>query len=347
MNNNKIIWLCILLIFSVMTIITTISINQILIKNKEIQNKKQEETLVTITNEVTERLGNGFVNTLIIVESNTEIESITFPNEDGTNIKVSTSKLKVAKDLRAKLEKEYPITVVTKNGIVTHKILKIETTIADIVKVGDFINYSVGNWTNADIDLLGNLYSGTSFPKKCMNFGGFGVGISKDSSIYNTTYKTGWRILSTNSDGSVNIMHAGLPMSYCWEASNSWDDTDGRLAETLKRNTYFKMFEDCSSDSVSTQFAIPNSAHCITLAEVQSLPENLRAVGCPYFLPQKSGDNGRGLYVHSTGRIYAINRESYGIRVVVMLKSNVKPLIVENQTTHSTPETAWNLNLSE
>lgn len=346
MNNNKIIWLCILLIFSVMTIITTININQILIKNREIQNKKQEETIVTITNEVTERLGNGFVNTLIIVESNTEIESITFPNEDGTNIKVSTSKLKVAKDLRAKLEKEYPITVVTKNGRVTHKILKIETTIADIVKVGDFINYSVGNWTNTDISMLGSLYSGTSFPKKCMNFGGFGVGISKDSSIYDTTYKTGWRILSTNSDGSVNIMHAGLPMSYYWEA-NSWDGTDGRLAETLKRNTYFKMFEDCSSDSVSTQFAIPNSAHCMNLTEAQTLPEKLQAVGCHYFLSQKVGANGQGVTIHSSGGFRGDNHISRGIRVVLTLKSNTKPIAVEGQVTHSTPETAWNLNLSE
>lgn len=47
--------------------------------------------------------------------------------------------------------------------------------IAETVQIGDFVNYSVGNWTQADIDKLGNLYEGSSKPQTANKFGGFGI----------------------------------------------------------------------------------------------------------------------------------------------------------------------------
>lgn len=50
-------------------------------------------------------------------------------------------------------EEEYPKT----KRITLEKFYK-EAFIADIVKVGDFVNYSAGNWTQEDINKLGDLY---------------------------------------------------------------------------------------------------------------------------------------------------------------------------------------------
>lgn len=291
----------ILIISIVILVIATISINKLIIEDvKQGLPKQSEETQVSITGEVKKRLGNGKLDILIKVESNTEIENVTFPNEDGSTITVTTDKLRLAKDLKGEVEKEYPVIVKTKDGKVTNETIKIDSTMADFVKVGDFVNYRVGNWTNNDIAMLSWRYSGSSMPTTRGYFGGFGTNTSKDNSIYDTTYKTGWRVLSLNADGTVSIMHAGLPMAFCWKANtlNDW-----QMEEVLATWSYFKMFEDTSSDSVDTSFAVPNSAHCITRSEVYGLSESQRAVGCKYILPECTGSNALPWGVMSNGMV--------------------------------------------
>ena len=164
--------------------------------------------------------------------------------------------------------------------------------LADVVEVGDFVNYSLGNWTEADIKKLGDLYSGSSLPTSSGKFGGFGTAINKDSSItpyesYKNLYD-GWRVLSKNSDGTINIMHAGTPEGF-------YNTNTSTNKEILENTRDWSMYEDCSTDSVSTEFAVQGSAHCMTNIEVSNLNVTFRKTGAFYWTLGGSG-TGRNYY---------------------------------------------------
>ena len=86
----------------------------------------RKQAYVTIKSEIKERLGNGIVNMLVKIESDTQIDIITFPNEDETTLELTTDKLTLAKDLKVELNKEYIVTVKTKDGKVTTKTILLE-----------------------------------------------------------------------------------------------------------------------------------------------------------------------------------------------------------------------------
>lgn len=86
----------------------------------------RKQAYVTITSKIKERLGNGIVNILVTIESDTQIDTITFPNEDGTTLTLTTDKLTLAKDLKVELNKKYIVTVKTKDGKITTKTILFE-----------------------------------------------------------------------------------------------------------------------------------------------------------------------------------------------------------------------------
>lgn len=337
----------ILIISIVILVIATIGINKLIIENIEQESPKQsEEAQVTVTSEIKEKLGNGIVNILIKVESDTEIENITFPNEDGSTLTVTTDKLTLAKDLKVEAGKEYPVEVKTKDGKTTKEIIKIEPTISIMVSVGDFVNYSAGNWTEADIAKLGSNYYGTGEPPagSQQKFGKFGVGTSKDSSVYNTTYKSGWRVLNVNADGTIKIVHAGLPM--CLVKGLSPTD-GGALTKLIRKEGLFSMFEDCSTDATEASFAVSGSAHCATKIELESAPNSLYRLNESYWALDKIGGGALYRVEHSGIFNSSTTGSKNGVRIILTLKAEVKATATEGQTTHTTPETAWNLSLDE
>lgn len=358
-SNKKVIIPILLIIVIISIIIATIGINQLLIRDaRENFPKQTVETQVKIMAEVKERLGNGFANVLIKIESNTEIERIIFPNEDGTSLTLSTKELTLAKDLKVELEKEYIVTVITKDGKTTNETIKIPATISDIVAVGDFVNYSVGNWTEEDINKVGTYYSGSSLPTTSEKFGGFAVGQSKDNGIKPTQYNAnpkyngGWRVLSKNSDGTINIVHAGTPEGYYVPRSVHNDSGLRGSINILGQYRDWTMYEDGSTDAVNTNYAVQGSAHCITTNEILEVNQTstLRAIGVEYIYYYEISP-GSPYYVLCAVNIYGStgNRVlgNIGVRPVVTIKANVKATASEGQTTHDTPETAWNLSLNE
>ena len=103
---------------------------------------------------------------------------------------------------------------------------------ASKVKVGDFVNYSAGNWTDADMTKIQNsgakiaANNSTSLPSSNFQFGGFTEGSSKDGNATpnDSTYKyvtdkstgsavTGWRVFDVDGD-SVTLISAGCPEDY-------------------------------------------------------------------------------------------------------------------------------------
>ena len=267
---------------------------------------------------------------------------------------------------------------VTITGKQSGKTKDITVTVIKAVEpeVGDFVNYSAGKWTQADLIKLGvefdekgnitnngNLYAGSSLPTSSTpyKFGGFAVGESKDQSItpynnYANTY-SGWRILSKNEDENgnktYNIIHAGTPEGYYHpgaynsayksqyilggEASASGSSTWGDYSSISQRD--WSMYENAT-------YAQANSARSVTYAEMNSLSSSntLKKTGSYYWLPLAFYSNYL-LNVDGNGSICSDNRGNncFGVRPVVSLKSNVTFTAKSGDTTHTTEETAWQL----
>ncbi len=225
--------------------------------------------------------------------------------------------------------------------------------IGETVKIGDFVNYSAGNWTDEDIAKLGNLYSESSISygeEYYYKFGGFGINdgkiTSKDYTAHfsgylggSNIYSNGWRVLSKNTDGTVNIIHAGTPEGFVYK-----DKPD--VAVNIFLNTRdWSMYEDCSTNSVSSSYAVKDSARMVNYKDISNLMDsNIVLIGTHYFLPEKQSEISIYCVRGDTGK-YGTNQVDMGIRPVVTLKAEIIVKAKDGQTTHITPETAWELEL--
>lgn len=184
----------------------------------------------------------------------------------------------------------------TKNVVVNFAQKYKSENIASTVQVGDFVNYSAGNWTTTDITNLGTLYAGEDLPTSSngYQFGGFKVGDSKDASItpfedYANTFSQGWRVLSIDGD-TVNIIHAGTPEGY-------YHGTEAYKSEyILNRNTTSTSVTDDIKSGVTprdwsmyenTTYAVADSARSVTYDEINAISSSntLRKTGSCYWLP--------------------------------------------------------------
>ncbi len=126
----------------------------------------------------------------------------------------------------------FTITGTGENGDVTTNATVQVKKYASKVKVGDFVNYSAGNWTAEDMQKIQNLgakkaaNNSTSLPTQDFQFGGFKEGSSKDENATpndsSYTYVkdkstnsavTGWRVFDVDGD-SVTLISAGCPEDY-------------------------------------------------------------------------------------------------------------------------------------
>ena len=95
-------------------------------------------------------------------------------------------------------EKDYLVTL--ENGQVS---LRDSTGIKaiDYVEIGDFVNYNAGTWTET---------KGNPGP---VEFGNYTAGNNRGQSVVDNT-QSGWRVLYKNEDGSIALVHAGLPEKF-------------------------------------------------------------------------------------------------------------------------------------
>lgn len=317
------------------------------------QGKEAEEEVEKIASEimVTSILLNK--TTLKMVKGNTETLTATVIPENATNQKIewksSDEDIVVVENGTITAKTEGTATIVAsitqrKNTLTASCQVEVILPIANTVEVGDYINYSVGNWTEQDIEKLGELYSGASTPNK-VGFGGFSTQTSKDGNVitYNGLIAkySGWRVLSKNAEGSINIIHAGAPeASYPTASAASYLET--------WRTRDCSMYEDSSTNSVNTSFAMPGSAHILTYGEYQNNLSNtsIWTIGCFYWLVGTRQTITNTWAIKPNGGLgYDSNQYPFGIRIVLTIKPTVHATAKENQTIHNTSETAWELSL--
>ena len=106
------------------------------------------------------------------------------------------------------------------------------------------------------------------------------------------------------------------------------------------------MYEDVSTNSVNTSYAVQGSGRCAGSSEINNIvgSSTLRKVGINYWLPRADNNNYYLYYVSTSGSIGSTTGNAYGVRPVVTLKSSVFVYANEGDETHTTLETAWNLN---
>jgi len=231
---------------------------------------------------------------------------------------------------------------------------------ATTVQVGDFVNYSVGQWTQEDINKLGDLYeTGGALPSSDMKFGGFKVGDSKDQSInigdLSNVYSGGWRVFRIEG-GLVQLIHAGTPEAFYYTGGNY----NAYISVYLLSGRRSAFNTKDKSEGLSTRdwtmyenlmYAKPNTATCVRQYEICSLTgstaatnNDLRTIGVPYWVPDTYGAYAQSMRsFNSNGALDGGNSECFGIRPIVTLKSGIRVISNSGDETHTTPETAWNL----
>ena len=253
------------------------------------------------------------------------------------------------------------------------------------IKLGDYVEYSAGTWTEEDINKLGSLYCGENIPdsNNTYKFGGFKVGQSRDIGIVRAENNisqldmshNGWRVLKINLDGSIDLIHAGASEYYYHPTrcvvSKKTDYQ--RLAGSAVRSRYILSGEKNQEEGLQftyegveprdwkmyeNNYAIEGSAHVSTRTEIlagywQGAGQQWqRLIGIDFWT--------EGLYYNDIGAIswckydsnvdkanlFGYGRDaSGGIRIVITLKPECVLESKENDNTHTTRETAWNLVL--
>ena len=171
------------------------------------------------------------------------------------------------------------------------KTVNVEVTKLEVPEEGDYVDYTAGNWTVEDMELLGVTFNeakteitsnGSMYSNPCtwsdkLTFSGFTcfsanvvqntMTNSKDQGIIprddGGTVASGWRILSLNSNGTIKeIIHAGTP-----EEFNVWEKPGDKALTILLTTRNWSMY-------VNNSFAV--SARCPRFSEMwETLSSNI------------------------------------------------------------------------
>ncbi len=175
----------------------------------------------------------------------------------------------------------------------------------DAVKVGDYVDYDAGEWTES-----------SGMPTKQGEFGGYKSGQSKNESVacYEGTAPTykGWRVLKKEA-GKVYLVHAGQPECYFHALGQS--------------NASMQLLQEHTGVYVDSKYA--TSDHIMTKDEAEKITgdtsdtsDDLRKTGANYWLATAYNTNGLWS-VYAYGSINGRNSYAFGLRPVVELKKGI------------------------
>lgn len=250
------------------------------------------------------------------------------------------------------------------------------TNLADVAKVGDFISYDAGIWTQEEIDKIkkDGHYTDGSLPCGNFQFGGFTSGQSRNNAINadedsniesNEKLNKGWRILSIN-DGTIKIVSTGTVEAYSFSQGTTYSDIQGgALSEFILMNNVSSLNNKTREDYVNlgikardftmyeNDLAVSGTAHCMNFTEMYTLTNSLektdndlRNIGAYYYISRiPSAGASQGLIrVYPDGSVYSVTNMQHGIRIVLTLKENIK-VTKDNQGDGSSYDKAWKITL--
>jgi len=196
--------------------------------------------------------------------------------------------------------------------------------LSEKVKVGDYVLYDAGNW---DED--------TEVPNRNApyTFGGYTKDLSRNNGVncnYNEEINNGWRVFSIEED-KVTLIHAGISMCYYHGYGNGTNDTSINILSNLNEESNFDYFLDEKySESVRILTKEDIDKFVGSDSSYARIRNDLINVGNPYWLASKNGTHYMW-YVTEGGSIASDHVGTYGVRVVVTLKKNVKTTGVDKK----------------
>ena len=258
----------------------------------------------------------------------------------------------------------FTITGTGENGEVTTPNATVQVKkYASKVKVGDFVNYSAGNWTAADMTKIQNsgakiaANNSTNKPSSNFQFGGFTEGSSKDGNAtpYDSSYAyvtdkstesavTGWRVFDIDGD-SVTLISAGCPEDYYYHPYKAYiseyilsGNTNSSASSDLGLGTDYtardwSMYVNSSYGSGITATALTKTKYDAWLSKYAggstskiqgNSYESLIDNYSYYWLASAGNSRSLGSWAPSgRGVTYAYDGIAFGVRVLVSLPSGI------------------------
>ena len=189
--------------------------------------------------------------------------------------------------------------------------------LSEKVKVGDYVLYDAGKW-DINVEVPNRNVSYT--------FGGYKKDSSRNNGVncnYNEKVNNGWRVFSIDED-KVTLIHAGISMCYYHGYGSNTNDTSINILNNLNEEKKFDYFlDDKYSESVRTLTKEDIDKFTGSDSSYSRVRNDLINVGNPYWLASKNGSHYMW-YVTEGGSVASDHVGTYGVRVMVTLKENVK-----------------------
>lgn len=189
--------------------------------------------------------------------------------------------------------------------------------LSEKVNIGDYVDYNAGSWEE-DKDI----------PNRASAFtlGGYQKAVSRNDGVtcnYNDISNKGWRVFSVEED-KVTLIQSGISMCYYHGYGSSTNDKSVNILSGNDENIKFDFFLD---NKFSEDVRILSKEDIDKFIDKDSsynrIEDDLIAVGNPYWLATKNGSYYMW-YVTEGGTVASDHVGSYGVRVLVTLKKNVK-----------------------
>ncbi len=187
--------------------------------------------------------------------------------------------------------------------IVNSYLTKDAKLLSEVAKVGDFVNYDVGKWT----ETVGK-------PTSQGKFGGYTEGTSKSTSTTGNNYSGGWRVLSI-SGTTVRLVHAGTPALY-YHSSHTESVTNASIKSV---NNF------CNEHFLNKEYAdsVASPQYGDAVGGVLST-SGLIAPGTQYWVTQiDSTDN---MFNWNNSWVDYTGAGALGIRPMVTLKAGIRTI---------------------
>lgn len=284
----------------------------------------------------------------VILEDKVIQQELEKSKKEGKNTKKSNKKNKKQKSKKVRKNKLNALIIIIAilfviggvlgilfgTGVLSFPLAKKGPTLyllSEKVSVGDYVLYDAGNWE-----------SDKENPTRDVpfTFGGYQKDVSRNDGVAcndSDPENKGWRVFSVN-EGSITLIQAGISMCYYHGYGNATNDKSVSILrnedETVKHDEflnpkYAEKVQILSKEDIDKFIGEDTS--------FKRLDNNLLKVGAPYWLASKYGSY--YMWYATEGATIAVDHVgSYGVRVLVTLKKNVK---TEGQNN----ENAWKLNI--
>lgn len=342
MKNNGITLIALVVTIVILLILATVSINLVFNENGIITRAKDTKQISELDSDKEKIYQIYNINKIDGKEINEENLKNTINQEYGENVNVYTG------------ENSQVIHFINSGKIYKiddagniEEIKNIDKILESEIKKGDYIDYKAGKWTLNEINELENkkLYSGKQIPTvgNEYKFGGYEVGDSKDEAVNNNEFN-GWRVLEIKND-TIKIISEGVLESYFQplESKSAYKTT--YILRGAGEENYGQMYNKRTwNEYENKRFVQEGTAHCMNWDEIYalSLEDDLRKSNDIYWIPIWKYNDNNLTCITKNGEVSFANRVSYGIRIVLTLKSD---LIVskENENYKNTGYSLWNI----